>query len=285
MKKKKKQDMAKPHLGQCGRPTLLEYMTGFGIEAAKVYGLNVTPPPSVRAYPVPKWGKKILEQFKKTIMRPVLKLRPGAETDCQQYGKIIGILNRQIKFFQSGVWEIAEREGWDKITEEDWERIQPRAQLRAHLVKILNRPVADNEAVEDLAWEAIERKITHLENLRSAAYQFVSNRSAKEQSLFYKGMAQGYELFINAVGDFCGDRGRTEIYLELLSSQYEIEKMRRMLPARNDSDLYEHLKPWHRFPNGREAGTAWLRKVCDDISLYMTGKRGRPPGPRHAPVF
>jgi hypothetical protein len=131
----------------------------------------------------------------------------------------------------------------------------------------------------------MERRIKEMEEIRTRAFQFMSQRSAKDNAMFHEGMAKGYEMFLNEDGQFCGDRGRTEIYLELISSLHEIEKMRRMLPARKDSDLYEHLKPWYRFPNRREDGVAWLRKVCDEISLYMTGKRGRPSGTRPALVF
>ncbi len=178
-----------------------------------------------------------------------------------------------------------EEDGLDKINDEKWEMIQPRDQLRAHIVKQLGRPVADGETLEDLEAELIERRFKHLEEMRAQAFRFMARRSAKDNAMFHRGMAQGYEIFLDVDGQFCGDRGRTEIYMELLSSMHEIEKMRRMLPPRNDSDLYENLKPWYRFPNKREAGLAWLRKVCDDISLYMTGKRGRPLGPRRALAF
>jgi len=136
-----------------------------------------------------------------------------------------------------------------------------------------------------LETELIEKRRAHLEELRTQAFQFMAQRSAKDNAMFHKGMAQGYEMFMNAEGKFCGGRGRTEIYMELLSSVHDIEKMRRMLPPRNDADLYDYLKPWYRFPNRRDDGIAWLRKVCDDISLYMTGKRGRPIGSGCAPVF
>jgi len=278
-------EKTEPHFNECGRPTLLEFLAGYHVEASKIFETEPWPTYSVRAHPISNWGKNILIRFKKTTMRAILKLRPNGEVHLQQYGKIVGILNRQITFLKTDVWEIIEKEGWDKISEEKWEKIQPRAQLRAQLVKMLNRDVRDDETIEELAGEAIDKKIEQLEQMRNNALRLVSNRSAKEQKLFYRGMAQGYELFLDEMGNLTGDRGRTEIYLELLASQYEIEKMRRMLPPRNDEDLYDHLQPWYRFPNGREAGIAWLRDVCDDISLYMTGKRGRPSGPRRTPVF
>ena len=76
MKKKHTQKKAAAQPEKDGRPTLLEYMAGFEIEAAKACGLTVTPAPDIRAHPVPEWGKKIFEQLQKTIMRPIIKLRP-----------------------------------------------------------------------------------------------------------------------------------------------------------------------------------------------------------------
>jgi hypothetical protein len=263
-------------LNRYGRPTILEYLAGFQLEAAKECGLEMGPLPSVRPCAVPEWGKKIFGQLRKTVFRTLIKLRPGTGFNCQQFGKLVGIGNRHIKFLQADIWRIIEEDGWDKISDDDWERIQPRAQLCAYLASVLNRTVGENESDEDLACEVIDQTIKRLENLRTSAFQFISARSARDQRLFYKGLAQGYSLFMDDESQFCGDRGRTEIYMELLSSQYEIEKMRRMIPPKKDEDLYAHLERWYKFPNSREYGSAWLRDVCDDISLYMTGKCGRP---------
>ena len=285
MKKKNKQKKSIRLFNKRGRPTLLEFLASYYSEANKQFGTKVEIDPELSISPLPDWAKKIMAQFGKTILKPLSKLRPSKKTTCQDYGKMIGIVSRGITFYSEDAWKIIEDEGLDEISNEDWEKIQPREQLRAHIVKQLGRLVADTETLEDLEAELIERRIKQMEEIRTRAFQFMSQRSAKDNAMFHKGMAQGYEMFLDEDGQFCGDRGRTEIYMELLSSLHEIEKMRRMLPPRNDSDLYEHLKPWYRFSNGREEGTAWLRKVCDDISLYMTGKRGRPPGPRQTPVF
>ena len=266
----------KQQLNRHGRPTLLESLAGFEVAAWKECGLEIEPLPSVQPCAVPEWGKKIFGQFRKTVFRTLIKLRPGTGFNCQQFGKLVGVGNRFIKFLQSDLWRIVAEEGWDKISDEDWERIQPRAQLRACLASVLNRPVGEHESDDDLACEVIDRIIKRLEDLRTFAFQFISTRGARDERFFYKGLAQGYSLFMDDECRFCGDRGRTEIYTELLASQFEIEKMRRMLPPKKDEDLYAHLERWYKFPNSREYGSAWLRNVCDDISLYMTGKCGRP---------
>ena len=218
-------------------------------------------------------------QLRKTVMRPVLKLKPRGNVNCKDYGKIIGVLGRQITFLEVDIWEIMKAHGLDKITDEEWEKIQPEVQMRDHLIRVLKREVGDDEKTEDLANEALNRKIENLKTIKQAGFIFIAKQSAKDQSLFFDGLAQGYKLFLDDAGNLCGDRGRTGIYMDLLASQHEIEKMRRMLPPKNDGDLYDSLKSWHKFSGSdREQNIAWLRDVCDDISLYMTGKRGRPAG-------
>jgi len=285
MKKINRRKSKKARAEKRERPTLLEFLASFSCEAYKQLGEDVKIDPELPVSPLPHWAKNIMTKFGKTIMKPVLKLRPSKKTTCQDYGKIIGVLNRGIIFYRNGSRKIIEADGLDEISNEDWEKIQPEDQLRTHIIKQLGRPVAEHENLDGLIDELTEKRITHLEGLRAQAFRFMASRSTKDNAMFHKGMMQGYEIFMDEDDHFCGDRGRTEIYMELFSSLHEIEKMRRMLPARNDSDLYEHLKPWYRFPNGREAGAAWLRDVCDDISLYMTGKRGRPTGSRQAPAF
>lgn len=205
----------------------------------------------------------------------MLKLRPSPKTTCEDYGKIIGIIKRGITFYRTDVWKILEEENLDKISPEDWEKIQPQDQMRRHVVKRLGRPVDETEPLDNLVEELMQKQIKHLENLTDQAFCFMANRSAKDNAKFLKGVAQGYEIFMDEDARYCGDRGRTEIYMVLLSSAYEIEKMRRMLPSKNDDDLFDHLKQGFKFPKkDRKQAMSWLRDVCDDISLYMTGKRG-----------
>ena len=270
-----KSEPPSPRIEVRGRPTALEFMSSFHAEAAKVTGADLAINPELSLTPLPKWGVKTLERLRKTVMRPVLKLKPTLNSNCQDYGKILGILERQIAFLQVDIWEILQAEGLDKITDDEWEKIQPAAQTRAHIIWLLKRPVSDEEKTNDLANEVYVRKIENLEEMRKNGFAFMAHRGAKDRAKFLKGLGQGYNAFMDVSGKLCGDRGRTEIYSKLLSSQFEIEKMRRMLPPRNDDDLYDHLAPWFKFPfSDRDQSKAWLRDVCDDISLCMTGKRG-----------
>ena len=161
------------------------------------------------------------------------------------------------------------------LTEEEWQRIEPQLgldKLRVELIKALNRPVSDDEPLEKLCEEVLERQWKHFEMMRQNALCHVSQQDAKTTVLFYKGVAEGYTIFLDEDGHFSGDRGRTDIYLELIACQLEIEKMRRMLPAKSCDDLYNYLKQGVKFPTN---GRAWLHDICDEIRLSMKS-RGRP---------
>ena len=258
------------------KPTLLEFMSNVQIEMADSAGLTVEQKPKNEQNRLPKWSMKIVGQLRKTILKPILNLRPKGEINWQNYGKIIGILDRCKTFLLWDLSRFIKDEELDKITHEQWEKLQPKNQLRSYVIQMLKRAVSEDESLDDLVEETIKRKIEFLEKIKVVALLHVSQQGPKNHAMFLKGLEQGYNAFLDVEGKFSGDRGRTEIYTELLSSQHEIEKMRRMLPERTDEDLYDHLKPWYKFPHPKEKALKWLRDVCDDICLSMTGKRGRP---------
>ena len=136
--------------------------------------------------------------------------------------------------------------------------------------------MSDDEPLDKLVDEAVELQIEKLNKHVRFAFSCVAQQSPKPASKFLDGLARGYALFMDEEAKFCGDRGRTEIYMALLVSEYEIEKMRRTLPERTDKDLLDYLKPWYKFPTSEEKARKWLRDVCDDICLYVKGGPGRP---------
>src|SRR5258708_1350724 len=69
---------------------------------------------------LPTWCWKIVEKFKKTIFKPILKLKPRARMDWRKYGAMIGVIERCDTFFAIDVWRIMEEEGLDEITDEQW---------------------------------------------------------------------------------------------------------------------------------------------------------------------
>src|ERR1035438_4419124 len=119
MKKKKNQKLAEPQTNKGGRQTLLEFLASLHAEAYKHFGLKLEVDPELRVSPLPDWGKKDVKQLGKTIFKPVIKLRPSKKSTCQDYGKLIGILNRGITFFREDAPKIIKAEGLDQIRSEE----------------------------------------------------------------------------------------------------------------------------------------------------------------------
>jgi hypothetical protein len=261
-----------------GVPTLLELADTIQFELASSVNLPVEQKPAKRRQEIPKWVQKITDGFRRTILKPVLKLKPKRKMDWQNFGKIIGVLSRQKTFLAVDIPRICKEDGLDKITAQQWAKIFPEtdeAKLRQRLIKQLKRAVSDDEPLEKLVDEVMAQRIAGLERQRQNAFQQASQQSAKNCGKFLKGMAQGYELFLDNQCGLCGDRGRAEIHMEMLSSQYEIEKMRRMLPARSLPDLQNFVAHSFKFHPDPEKAKEWFKDVCDDICLSMKG-RGRP---------
>lgn len=227
---------------------------------------------------MPGWCGNIVKQFGKTIFKPIRKLAPQGKVDWRNYGKLVGMIERYKTFLIHDVPRIAEEELGD-ITDEQWKRIEPQLgldQTRACLIKALDRPVADDESLENLGVEAVERQFEALETHRQVALAHVASQDSKATALFYKGMGEGYESFLDERGKFCGDRGRTDIHLTLISCMMEVEKFRQKLPPTSRPRYYDSLtKVFRLTPKAYD----WFNDVCDDIKFPLNnlGRKRRDP--------
>lgn len=257
-----------------GTPTVFERLMDVRSELARVMAAPSEKRPAESQPKLPAWCLEICNRFRRTILKPILKLKTANGMNWRYFGRLVGVVERYKTFILHDVPRILAAEFGD-LTEEEWQRIEPQLgldKLRAELVKALNRPVSDDEPLEKIADEVLERQWEHFEMMKQNAFYHVSQQDAKVTALFYKGMAEGYAIFLDEEGHFCGDRGRTEIYLELIACQLQIEKMRRILPAKTRGDLYDYMAQGVKF---RRNGRKWLHDVCDEIGLSMKS-RGRP---------
>ena len=141
---------------------------------------------------LPPWCLNIIRQFGKTILKPIIKLRPNGEVNWRNYGKLVGIVERYKAFVIHDVPRILEEELGD-VTDEQWKKIEPLLGLdkvRARLIKVLERTVAADEPVGKLVDEVWERQSERLEQQRRTAFFHVAQQSPRVASLFFKGMKQ-----------------------------------------------------------------------------------------------
>ena len=105
MKKKQKLKKAIPAADKHGRPTLLEFIGSYQVEASKQFGTKLEIDPELHVFSLPDWAKKTTAQVGKTIITLILKLRPHKNSTCQDY-------LRQAESFAQGVAEIRALTGW-----------------------------------------------------------------------------------------------------------------------------------------------------------------------------
>ncbi len=266
---------------ESGKPaTVFGQLSDIQFELGKSMGLPLNRLAPKSGIEFPRWCSKILEQFKKTILKPIVKLRQNGAVNWRNYGKMIGIIVRFKTFLSHDLPQILQDEGWDKMSDEQWEKIKGllgETQLRRHLMAIVKRPISDDEPLEKLAEEVLKGQCEHFENLINAALFQVAQQDARTGRLFFKGMSEGYTCFLDENGGYCGDRGRTKIYMEFLVYRVEVERYRRTLPIKSRRDLQSwvlnHAKI--RIPNDDD----WFDHFCDEICLPMKGV-GRKPKPQ-----
>ena len=263
-------------------PTILEQVWTIQAGLYQSTGLLLNSAPAPTADELPKWCSKILGQLAKTILNPIIKLKPGAAVNWRNYGKMIGLFERYKTFVTHDVDRMFKEEGLDKITDQQWEQLEPLLgleKLRGRLTVLLARPVADDELLENLVNEAQERHFKHLDHLKSDAFRRLARENAKTTSLFFKGMAEGYKCFLDLDGGYVGDRGRTRLYLDFLVHRMEIEKYRQTTTGKSRRDLQHWIidQTGIRIPAEEE----WFDHYCDEICLRMKGV-GRK---RNAPIL
>jgi hypothetical protein len=231
-------------------------------------------------FAMPDWCGNIVKKLCKTILKPVLRLRPNGKVDWRNFGKTVGIVERYKAFILHDVPRILEQEFGD-MTEEQWKRIEPLFGIddaRIHLVKLLNRPVADTETLEDLLDEAFERQFATFDKMRQNALFHLTSQDARTIGLFYKGMAEGCNCFLDEQANFCGDRGRANIHFILLGCMMEVEKLRRTAPPTTRAQYYDELTPVYRLS---PCAYDWFNDVCDDIKFPLNhlGRKRQSPSP------
>jgi hypothetical protein len=257
------------------QPTVFEFIMNFQCEARSEMGLE----PLLhweKTRQTPKWAKNIYQNFRNTIFKSVLKLKPKGRVNWRNYGRCLGIMERYKTFLAKDMpnkWKAA---GLANISAQKMEKLQPllgEEQARQYCLKILARPASDTTSVDELFELILGRQLENFEKQKQTAFGFLADQSAKTVAVFLKGMSEGYTMFLDEEEEFGGDDRRVNIYLELLCWQHDIEKMKRSVIPKNSNHLIAELKKVEEFRNRPQD---WFKQVFKDVKLSI-GWRGRPP--------
>jgi hypothetical protein len=166
---------------------------------------------------LPQWSNNICEQLRLTIFKHVLELQPlDEEKDWRTFGRMMGLCQRLAVYLKRN------------FVETDFKR--PAAELKALASAVsndANKPIL--VPPKDL--------LKQMEGAFIVSMDVALTQSSEDQFEFLPGLTEGYELFMDAHGQFSCDRGRTSIYFELLSRWQEIEVMRQFNPPQTCIDL------------------------------------------------
>ena len=256
--------------GRNVEPTIFARMMDLQCELRNAAGLE--PLPGWKpTNSTPAWAKNICIRYRQTILKSILKLKPKRRVNWRNYGRCIGLIERCKVFYKHDVPKILKKEGLNRLTKEQqakFDAISGEQEMREYYLKVLNRPLSDKISLEELLTLATQPKLEELDKHRQVALYHVANQDAKTGKMFFKGMEEGYSIFLNEDGEYSGDDRRGDVYAELLACQYQVEKMRRMLPAKTRRDLRMELKKSSDF---QDRGQDWFNDVCDEIKLSMKG--------------
>jgi hypothetical protein len=225
---------------------------------------------------LPPWCHRIAEQFAKTILKPLIVLDPKGEFDARNFGRMTGLFLRAGVFVfkeiepqlrKDGLWDLSKSEQTKLKEVSGLELLFPIASKR------LNLPIKnENQFFHQVEKQGEKGAIKWLESLKTVLVH-LWGQSIEEQHRFLCGIPEGFMMFLDTEGQFTGDRGRTNLYINLLVHWTEIAAMQKAEPAKSRRDLQQWLIAEAKIPISNDED--WFDHLCDEIGLVMKGV-GRP---------
>jgi hypothetical protein len=238
----------------------------------KARGLPVKEPEFSACVPV--WYHNIADILAKTIFRKMIALDPKGQFEARNFGKTMGSILRGAVFFGKELEFILKKMGLLDLSKDEEKKVEDMAGIELLFPvasKKFNRPIRNEN-------QLINQTSRHLEKwgidlVKSLKVQLVHlwHQPIEEQHQFLCGMAEGFILFLDTEAQFSGDRGRTNLYFNLMRLWPEIAAMQKAEPRKTRRDLQEWLINEAKIPISNDE--EWFDHLCDEIGLTMK----RPP--------
>lgn len=234
------------------------------------------------AHNFPDWGHKAADELTKTIFKGIVRMAP-IENDspkilAHKAGKLLGFLIRAAVFYWKEVPAQIERDGLNKLTtaqEEKLEKIAGLELLLPQASELAGRPITGKAELVTFSRRWIMNFVMRLVRINLALMKLILHRSSEEIFEFLSGIPKGFKAFLKTDGEFAGKGKRTEIYVVLLTCWPEIEEMRLSQSPRTR----KHLLEWLEKEEGKQlcVDPKVFYELCGDIGLDLAPP-GHPPG-------
>lgn len=228
---------------------------------------------------LPVWCHNIADIFAKTVFKTTLALDPKGQFDARNFGRMVGLLLRAGVFIGKEIEPILKKDGLLDLSKTDEKKIEDAGGIE-HLFPVaskkFNRPIRNENQLFNQSWRHAEKWGIDLLKSQGRLFLHLWNQSIEEQHKFLCGIAEGFVTFMDTEGQFTGDRGRTNLYINLLVHWTEIAAMQKAEPAKSRRDLQQWLIAEAKIPISNDED--WFDHLCDEIGLVMKGV-GRPVSP------
>jgi hypothetical protein len=219
---------------------------------------------------LPVWCHNIADIFAKTIFKTTVALDPKGQFDVRNFGRMVGLLLRAGVFLGKEFEPILKKAGLLDLSKTDEKKIEAIAGIE-HLFPVaskkFNRPIRnENQLINQFLRHAEKWGIEQLKCYRTL-FLHLWQQPIEEQHKFLCGIAEGFVTFMDTEGQFTGDRGRTNLYINLLVHWTEIAAMQKAEPAKTRRDLQQWLIAEAKIPISNDE--EWFDHLCDEIGLSM----------------
>lgn len=225
---------------------------------------------------LPVWGHNIAEIFAKTIFKTMIALDTKGQFDARNFGRMVGIFLRAGVFAGKEIEPALKKDGLLNLSKAEEKKIEDVAGIE-HLFplasKKFNRPIRNENQLINQFGRHAEKWTCNLLKSQGALFLHLWQQSIEVQHEFLCGIPEGFVMFLDTEGQFAGDRGRTNLYINLLVNWPEIAAMQKTEPPKSRRDLQKWLIAEAKIPISDDEG--WFDHLCDEIGLSMKGV-GRP---------
>jgi hypothetical protein len=221
---------------------------------------------------LPVWCHNIADIFAKTIFKTTVALDPKGQFNARNVGRMLGSLLRGVAFYGKELQSKLKKEGLLDLSKSDEKKIEDMAGIE-HLFPVaskkFNRPIRNENQLFSQFGMHMESWGINLLKCNLTLLQHLWNEPIEEQHKFLCGIAEGFVTFLDTEGQFTGDRGRSNLYMNLLIHWKEIAAMQNAKPAKSRRDLQQWLINEAKIPISNDED--WFDHLCDEIGLVMKG--------------